>query len=444
MGIFLFIVFILGYTLITVEHFIKIDKLIPSLLMMVICWTIISLNLGSITNWLDISTSKIIPLNSWELSEKSKLLQETLLHHFGKTSEILIFLMGAMVIVEIIEHFDGFSAIKRAIKTKRKVIILWVIAVLTFFLSAIIDNLTATIVVITITRKLIPNSQDRMWYAGLIIIAANSGGAWSPIGDVTTTMLWIAGKISSVKVMSLLIFPSLVSMLVPLTIASFLPAFKGVITAAEETQPARKNATLILVVGLLLIVFVPLFKAITHLPPYIGMMFSLAIFATIAEIISLRSFNLTYGRDENEAPNSPTLKAIKQIEMTSILFFLGILMTVAALESVGMIYNFGRSVNASLPQEVFILLLGISSAIFDNVPLVAASISMFSDSPDNVVWHLIAYAAGTGGSLLIIGSAAGVVAMGMEKIPFGWYLKKIGPLALLGYLAGLGVLLLIK
>jgi len=444
MGIFLFIVFALGYTFITVEHFIKIDKLIPSLLMMVICWTIISLNLGSNTTWLDISTSKIISLNSWDLSEKSKLLQETLLHHFGKTSEILIFLMGAMVIVEIIEHFDGFSAIKRAIRTKRKVSILWVITVLTFFLSSIIDNLTATIVVITITRKLIPNSQDRMWYAGLIIIAANSGGTWSPIGDVTTTMLWIAGKISSVKVMSLLIFPSLISMLVPLTIASFLPAFKGVITATEETQPARKNATLILIVGLLLIVFVPLFKAITHLPPYIGMMFSLAVFATIAEIISLRSFSLTYCRDENEAPNSPTLKAIKQIEMTSILFFLGILMTVAALESVGMIYNFGRSVNASLPQEIFILLLGISSAIFDNVPLVAASISMFSDSPDNAVWHMIAYAAGTGGSLLIIGSAAGVVVMGMEKIPFGWYMKKIGPLALLGYLAGLGLLLLIK
>ena len=445
MELMLILIFIFGYGLIIFEHSIKLDKLIPALLMMASCWALISMNLNVINLWIDATSSQLISISNWSIEEKRVLLQDTMLHHFGKTAEILFFLMGAMAIVEMIDYFEGFNAVKKIIASKNKRSLLWTIGLLTFFLSAIIDNLTATIVIITVLRKLIPSKEDRLWYAGITIIAANAGGAWSPIGDVTTTMLWISGKVSSFKLIKLLFLPSLLSLLVPITIASFLPAFKGNLIDENENKEPKKYGSFMLVMGLLLIVLVPLFKTIGHLPPYIGMMLSLAIYAVIAEIVSKRKFHITFGGGTNDAiSQGPTLRALQKIELPSILFFLGILMTIAALEATGIILNLGNFLNSKLPQELYVLLIGGLSAIIDNVPLVAASIGMFSASPDDSLWHMIAYATGTGGSMLIIGSAAGVVAMGMENISFTWYLKNIAWLAVIGYLTGLGVLLLIK
>lgn len=446
MEILILIIFILGYVAITIEHTLRIDKLIPALLMMALSWAVIALGIDSIQNWFDPHGGGLISLSNMDHLEKMHLLEGTLLHHFGKTAEILIFLMGAMAIVEMIDHFEGFSSIKRLIKTKRKVILLWIIVGLAFVLSAIIDNLTATIVLISILRKIVPNQKDRMWYAGFIIISANAGGAWTPIGDVTTTMLWMAGKVTTAKLMSLLIVPSLLNAIVPAAIGSFLPAFKGKLEGEAEVEKPNKYGGKILLIGLLLVVFVPVFKTITHLPPYLGMMLSLAVFAIIAEYLSKKHISFTDpdGKDNFHAHKGPTMHALSKIEMPSVLFFLGILMTVAAMESLGMIFNFGQQVSATIPQNVFVTLMGASSAVIDNVPLVAASIGMFQDVPDANVWHQVAYAAGTGGSMLIIGSAAGVVAMGMEKITFGWYLKNITLLAIFGYLVGISYLFLIS
>jgi len=441
MALFVVITFILGYVAITMEHKLKIDKLIPALLMMAICWATIALGIDSFNQWFDPHSGSIMDISSYDHETRSHLLEGTLLHHFGKTAEILIFLMGAMAIVEMIDHFEGFGAIKKMIKTKSKKSLLWIVAGLAFILSAIIDNLTATIVLITILRKLVPDNKDRMWFAGLIIIAANAGGAWTPIGDVTTTMLWMAGKVTTGKLMLLLGLPSLISMIVPVVGASFLPVFKGNIEDIKEDENGSKHGSLMLFLGLALIIFVPVFKTLTHLPPYIGMMLSLSIFAIVAEILSNRTFSLTQIEGQPHH-HGPTMRALGKIEMPSILFFLGILMTVAAMESLGLIFNFGQDVSKNISENVFVTLLGVSSSIIDNVPLVAASIGMFQDAPDSDVWHFIAYAAGTGGSMLIIGSAAGVVAMGMEKISFFWYLKNITLLAALGYFAGIGIFLL--
>ena len=439
------LIFILGYIAITMEHKLKIDKLIPALLMMALAWTIVALGIDSFTTWFNPHEGKLMGISGMNHLAKMHLLENTLLHHFGKTAEILVFLMGAMAIVEMIDHFDGFGTIKKMIKTKSKLSLLWIICLLAFLLSAIIDNLTATIVLITILRKILPDQKDRMWFAGFVIIAANAGGAWTPIGDVTTTMLWMAGKVTTGKLISLLALPSLVNILVPLSIASFMKAFKGKFTSENETLKVNKNAGLMLYLGLALVIFVPIFKTATHLPPYIGMMLSLSIFAIVAEVLTKRKFTLTHIEDtESHSSSSPTMKALSKIEMPSVLFFLGILMTVAAMESLGLIYNFGQTVNATIPSDLFVTILGISSAIIDNVPLVAASIGMFQDTPDSSIWHFVAYAAGTGGSMLIIGSAAGVVAMGMEKISFTWYLKNITLLALAGYLAGIGVFFLTR
>lgn len=436
--------FVLGYLAITMEHALKIDKLIPALLMMAVCWALIALNLDGFTQWFDPHTGKLQDLAGVGHEERLHLMEGTLLHHFGKTAEILVFLMGAMAIVEIIDHFEGFSAIKKMIKTKKKATLLWIVCILAFVLSAIIDNLTTTIVLITILRKVIPEQESRMWYAGMVIISANAGGAWTPIGDVTTTMLWMAGKVTTGKLAVFLSLPSIVCTFVPVLIASFLPAFKGNVPEIEEEQSSNKNGKLMLFLGLALIIFVPIFKTVTHLPPYVGMMLSLSIFAIVAEILSNRSFSITAVESGSGHHGGPTMKALGKIEMPSILFFLGILMTVASMESLGLIFNFGQIVSAAIPEPVFITLLGIASAIIDNVPLVAASIGMFQEPVDSSVWHFIAYAAGTGGSILIIGSAAGVVAMGMEKISFFWYLKRISLLALIGYFAGIGVFLLLE
>jgi Na+/H+ antiporter NhaD/arsenite permease-like protein len=430
MEIILVSIFILGYLAITLEHTLKIDKLIPALAMMATLWAIIALNHMPVFE-VDTSLKQLVPTH----------IEEILLHHLGKTAEIIIFLLGAMTIVEIIDYFNGFSTIKSFIKTKSKKALLWIFAILAFILSAIIDNLTATIVLITILQKVIGDRDTRLWFAGLIIISANAGGAWSPIGDVTTTMLWIANKVTTFKLISYLFIPSLVCVVVPVFIASLLPAFKGDIEAngEEDDEVIHKYGSTMLYLGLAAIVFVPVFKTITHLPPYVGMMFSLAVVSTFAEIFSATKINITSidADSDSAAHHSPVHKSLSKIELPSILFFLGILLAVAALESLGMLFGFAETLNTAIPNtDIVIMLLGIGSAVIDNVPLVAASIGMFSEPIDNPLWHFIAFSAGTGGSMLIIGSAAGVVAMGMEKIDFFWYFKNISWLAFLGFISG--------
>ena len=318
---------------------------------------------------------------------------------------------------------------------------LWLFSILAFILSAIIDNLTATIVLITILQKVIKEKETRMWFAGMVIVAANAGGAWSPIGDVTTTMLWIANKVSALQLVEHVLLPSIVCMVIPTLIATRFKAFQGNldIDPTEEDGPKSRHGATMLYLGLTAIVFVPFFKTITHLPPYVGMMLSLAVVATFAEIYSSSKFSLSDvdGKSEAAGHHSPVHHSLSKIELPSILFFLGILLAVAALESLGMLFHFAEGLNAAIPNsDVVVLLLGAGSAVIDNVPLVAASIGMFSEGLDNPLWHFIAYSAGTGGSMLIIGSAAGVVAMGMEKIDFFWYFKNIAWLALIGFLSG--------
>ena len=443
MELFLIIVFVLGYIAISIEHTIKINKLIPALLMMGICWASISFGINGITSWLDPQSSELINISSFGFEKRMVLLEQTLLHHFGKTAEILFFLIGAMAIVEMIDHFEGFNAINRLIKTNKKITLLWIISLIAFFLSAIIDNLTSTIVLITIIRKILHETSDRMWFSGLIVIAANAGGAWTPIGDVTTTMLWMAEKVTTQKLILLLSIPSFINILVPLIIASFMPVFKGNVTKIEDDGLKKQYSSIILIAGLVLIILVPIFKTTTHLPTYIGMMLSLSIFAVLAEILSNRMIRLKSEVERKEEHTGPTLSALSKIDIPSVLFFLGVLMTVSAMESIGTISNFGQTVSQYIPETLFVTLLGLCSAVIDNVPLVAASIGMFTAAPDANVWHFIAYAAGTGGSILILGSAAGVVAMGMEKISFVWYLKNISLLAIAGYFAGIGVFLLL-
>ena len=450
------LVFVFGYLAITLEHNLKIDKLIPALVMMAISWALISLGLDNFPHWFDSANHNLMEsFGGFNHEEKLHLMEETLLHHLGKTAEILVFLLGAMTIVEIIDYFDGFATIKSFIRTKKKTKILWIFSVLAFILSAIIDNLTATIVLISILQKIVKDRDIRIWFAGLIIIAANAGGAWSPIGDVTTTMLWIGKKVTTEHLFVYLFLPSLVCMAIPTFIASFLPVFKGNLDVEQNVndKPKSKFSATMLYLGLGAIVFVPVFKTITHLPPYVGMMLALGVVAIFAEIYSSSKFSLTeYGAEESDAHahHSPVHASLSKIEMPSILFFLGILMAVAALESLGILFGFATTLQDNMPMlgtelhhegvsDLVILLLGVASAVIDNVPLVAASLGMFSEPIDNELWHFVAYSAGTGGSMLIIGSAAGVVAMGMEKIDFFWYIKKISWLALIGFLAGAAV-----
>ena len=432
------VLFVLGYLAITLEHNLKVDKLIPALGMMAFMWAIISL-----------AHLPVFEVNA-ELKELSPSnIDEILLHHLGKTAEIIIFLLGAMTIVEIIDYFNGFFSIKNFIKTKSKKGLLWIFGILAFILSAIIDNLTATIVLITILQKVVHERETRLWFAGLIIIAANAGGAWSPIGDVTTTMLWIGNKVTTLKLISYVLLPSIVCLVLPIGIASFLPAFKGDINILEEDSSIKthKRGGTMLFLGLSAIVFVPVFKTLTHLPPYVGMMLSLAVVSAFAEIFSKAKINITSIDEESDSHQtaSPLHRSLSKIELPSILFFLGILLAVAALESLGMLFNFAEGLNTAIPNtDIVIALLGVGSAVIDNVPLVAASMGMFSMGIDDPVWHLIAFSAGTGGSMLIIGSAAGVVAMGMEKIDFFWYFKKIAWLALIGFLGGFMTFILIR
>ena len=421
------IVFVLGYLAITLEHNLHIDKLIPALAMMAILWAMIALGHLDVFD-IDAVNKQLLPTH----------IEEALLHHLGKTAEILVFLLGAMTIVEIIDYFNGFATIKQFIRTRNKVRLLWIFACLAFVLSAIIDNLTATIVLVTILQKVIHDRSLRLWFAGMIIVTANAGGAWSPIGDVTTTMLWIGKKVTTPELIKYLIVPSLVCMIVPTFIASRYKIFKGEIDKIDDNIKLTPKGPTMLYLGLGSILFVPIFKTVTHLPPYVGMMLSLAVVSVFAEVYSRsKAFVEAKSHDGNGTHHNPVHAALTKIEMPSILFFLGILMAVAALESLGLLFGFAQDLNAAIPNsDIVVAIFGFISAIIDNVPLVAASMGMFSEPVDHPLWHAIAFAAGTGGSMIIFGSAAGVVAMGMEKINFFWYLKKISFLALIGSVSG--------
>ena len=421
------IVFVLGYLAITLEHNLHIDKLIPALAMMAILWAMIALGHLDVFD-IDAVNKKLLPTH----------IEEALLHHLGKTAEILVFLLGAMTIVEIIDYFNGFATIKQFLRTRNKIRLLWIFACLAFVLSAIIDNLTATIVLVTILQKVIQDRSLRLWFAGMIIVTANAGGAWSPIGDVTTTMLWIGKKVTTPELIKYLIIPSLVCMIVPTFIASRYKIFKGEIDKIDDNIKLTPKGPTMLYLGLGSILFVPIFKTVTHLPPYVGMMLSLAVVSVFAEVYSRsKAFVEAKSHNGNGTHHNPVHVALTKIEMPSILFFLGILMAVAALESLGLLFGFAEDLNAAIPNsDIVVAIFGFISAIIDNVPLVAASMGMFSEPVDHPLWHAIAFAAGTGGSMIIFGSAAGVVAMGMEKINFFWYLKKISFLALIGSVSG--------
>ncbi len=446
------LIFVIGYLSITLEHPLKLDKTVPALIMASLIWALLAI--GFHGGWFNIVDTHGTVFSFLEGGENAaEGFENTLLHHLGKTAEILIFLIGAMTIVEIIDLHRGFEVLKGAVRTNNKLKLLWIIVIISFFLSAIIDNLTTTIVMVTLLRKLIPSHKDRIWYASMIIIAANAGGAWSPIGDVTTTMLWIADKVTALALVKFLIIPSIVCILVPMAIASYLPIFRGKIEV-DIHDPVKATKLLssktMLFLGLAGIVSVPIFKTITGLPPYFGMMLALGIVWLVSEYIHPEE---DFTKEKRHLYS--TNKALSRIEISSILFFLGILLAVAGLESlvygvvnnneVGTLRYLAEILQTAIPnQDLVVILLGVLSAIIDNVPLVAASIGMYDSPTDSVLWHFIAYCAGTGGSMLIIGSAAGVAAMGMEKIDFIWYLKNIAWLAFAGFIAGAGVFLLME
>lgn len=410
MNTIILIGFILGYSLIAMESKIKINKAAIALFTGVILWTVYIV-----------------------FVKDSEKVVSQLVEHIGSISQILFFLIGAMTIVELIDSYQGFDVITSKIKTTNKRALLMIISVITFFLSSVLDNLTTTIVMVTLTRKLLNEKNDRLYFIGMIVIAANSGGAWTPIGDVTTTMLWIGGQITTVNIMRSIFLPSLLSMLIPLAIISMM--VKGHFERNEHSNQVsgilsvEKN--LVFFIGISALIFVPVFKSITHLPPFMGILIGLSVLWIVTEVLN---------RDREYGEKITVTKALRKIDTPSILFFLGILMAVSALESIGMLSGFAEKLNASVGNlKAIAISLGILSAIIDNVPLVAASMGMYDMGTypaDHYFWEMISYCAGTGGSILIIGSAAGVAAMGIEKLDFIWYLKKISLIALIGYLSG--------
>lgn len=412
MTIAIIIIFIAGYIAIATEHLIKIDKAASALISGVLCWTIYILSSGN-----------------------KELINEQLLHHLGDIASILFFLMGAMMIVELVDRHDGFSIITNRIKTTNTGRLLLVVSLLTFFLSALLDNLTTTIVMLSLTGKLLSDKKDRWYFAGMVIIAANAGGAWSPLGDVTTTMLWIGGQVSGFNIMAKLFLPSLICAAIPLLIMWFRfrkKTFKS--DSTEETNPVpQRHKHIMLYSGIGCLLFVPAFKTYTHLPPFMGMMLAVGFLWTVVSFLH-RSKDHTYRRQFSAST------AIQRIDGASILFFLGILLSVSALQAYGILEHVATFLSQQLHKESYIgVSLGLLSAVVDNVPLVAATQGMYSLNTyptDHFFWELLAYATGTGGSSIIIGSAAGVAAMGIEKVEFGWYLKHISWLALIGFFAG--------
>lgn len=448
MELVIIVVFVLGYLAIALEHPIKINKTASALVTAVVCWTIFAVS-GSPDTLL--ASTKYADFMH-ELGEKAAAMTageihieyvvEQLEHHLAEISQILFFLMGAMTIVELVDAHHGFKFITDRIKTKNPKMLLWIVCIVSFFLSAVLDNLTTTIVMVSLIRKLIPDKEMRLFFAGMIIISANAGGAWSPIGDVTTTMLWVGGQISAGAVIKNVFLPSVVTMVLPLLYLSF--TLKGTLGDFEDrgevSESTIKTGNLMLILGVSALISVPIFKTVTHLPPYMGMLLGLGFVWLISELLN---------PDLDEADRKPLTAsyALSKIDMPSVLFFLGILMAVGSLQSIGTLANFAGYLNDEIGNfPIIITMIGVLSSIVDNVPLVAASMGMYSLEQypmDDFIWEYLAYCAGTGGSILVIGSAAGVAAMGMEKIEFGWYLKRISLLALLGYLGGALVYLVI-
>jgi Na+/H+ antiporter NhaD/arsenite permease-like protein len=414
------VIFVISYAAIALEHPLKINKASSALLGAGLLWTIYALSIG-------------------DAHKVSEQLGESLM----STAQIIFFLMGAMTIVEVVDAHNGFDVITARIKTSRLTTLMWLVGFVTFFLSAILDNLTTTIVMISLMRKLLDKQEDRLFFAGIIVIAANSGGAWSPIGDVTTTMLWIGGQITSLAIIKGVLLPSLVSLLVPLAITAYNLRGREVVAPQHADNDHGLRTTvfernLMFVLGLGVLVAVPVFKTVTHLPPFMGILFGLGILWLVGDLV--------HRHKEDETKQHLTLvHALSKIDMSSLVFFIGILLSVATLEHAHILTSLAAWLDQTVGrQDVIVMIIGMASAIVDNVPLVAASMGMYSLTqypPDHFLWEFLAYCAGTGGSILIIGSAAGVAAMGLEKIHFFWYVKKISGLALLGYLAGAGVYL---
>ncbi len=432
MEILIVSLFIIGYLGIALEHPLKVNKTATALLTGVVCWTLFAVF----------------------QHQKIDFISEELAHHLAQIGAILFFLMGAMTIVELVDAYQGFRIITDRIKTRNPKTLMWIVCWVTFFLSAILDNLTTSIVMVSLLRKLVPNKDMRLFFAAMVVIAANAGGAWSPIGDVTTTMLWIGGQISSGNIIITLLLPSIVCMVIPLLYLQF--TLKGELGHASSENPAPQHnvhghrlhsdkpvpgSKLIFFLGVGGLISVPIFKTFTHLPPYLGMLLALSVLWVASELIN---------PDMDEAEKRPYTAAVAltRIDVPSVLFFLGILLAVGSLETLGILHHFAEWLDKTVgDQRIIITLIGILSSIVDNVPLVAASMGMYDMNiypQDHLIWEYLAYCAGTGGSVLIIGSAAGVAVMGMEKIDFIWYMKRASLLALLGYFSGAIIYLIIQ
>ena len=412
------IIFVLAYAVIALEHPLKVNKSASALIGAGLLWTMYALSTGD-----------------------HHLVNEQLGESLMGTAQIVFFLMGAMTIVEVVDAHNGFDVITSRIRTTRLTSLLWLVGIVTFFLSSVLDNLTTTIVMISLMKKLLDRHDDRLFFAGIIVIAANAGGAWTPIGDVTTTMLWIGGQITTLAIMKGVFLASMINMIVPLAITSWFLRGKNVVSPKKpefecgvrvRSTPFEQN--LMFCMGLGILIMVPAFKTVTHLPPFMGILFGLGILWLTGELLHSR-------KDEEAKEHLTLVRALKQIDMSSIVFFIGILLAVATLEHTHILTSLADWLNTAVGREdVIVTIIGLVSAIVDNVPLVAASMGMYSLAQypvDSFLWEFMAYCAGTGGSILIIGSAAGVAAMGLEKIHFFWYVKRISGLALVGYFGGI-------
>ena len=436
LSIAIILAFVIGYLFIAIESVTKINKAAIALLMFVVCWTIFMIDPASL----------VPALASVDHSQMANAVSKIIEEHLGETGTTLFFLMGAMTIVELVDQNGGFNFVKDTLKTKSKRSLLWRIAIMTFILSAILDNLTTSIVMIMILRKLVKEHKDRVIYASLVIIAANSGGAFSPIGDVTTIMLWNKGVITAAGVITEVLIPSIVSMVIPAYVLSL--SLKGELVVpeakkaanAEEDYLTASQRKLIFFLGVGGLIFVPIFKTITHLPPFVDILLVLGILWTVTE-----SMYRHLEHDDSDGMQKRVSRMLTRIDMSTILFFLGILMAVGALQTIGALAQLGEGLNVWFDGNHYLVtgIIGVLSSIVDNVPLVAGCMGMYpvqavgDMAVDGIFWQLLAYCAGVGGSMLIIGSAAGVVVMGLEKITFGWYMKHISWVAFLGYIAGI-------
>jgi NhaD family Na+/H+ antiporter len=415
MNTLLIVIFVMTYAAIAFEHPIKINKSATALMGAGLLWTVYALG-----------------------GPEAKLVSEAMGESLMSTAQIVFFLMGAMTIVEVVDAHDGFEVITARIRTSQLSTLMWLVGFVTFFLSSILDNLTTAIVMVSLMKKLLEKREDRLFFAGMIVIAANAGGAWTPIGDVTTTMLWIGGQVTAMEIMKGLFIPSIINLLVPLAVTAWVLRGRLVEAPMREVNSGQIQTTaferqLMFFLGLGILVAVPVFKTVTHLPPFLGILFGLGVLWLVGDLVHRE-------KSDEDKEHLTLVRALSRIDMSSILFFVGILLAVASLEHAHILSAVAQWLNQTVGRiDVIVMLIGLVSAVVDNVPLVAASMGMYSLAeypPDSFLWEFMAYCAGTGGSILIIGSAAGVAAMGLEKIDFLWYMKKISGLALLGYFAG--------